>query len=158
MRPHIVGCLLLPSALASSPRHPQQPETLAGKRKTKYTGASKRALMRIFRRKELFNLNKIFPPWSKKQSLPSVPTEDSYDLLVQSRKNIVEPVLYFLWASDLILWKKQKSYFFLWYNILGFPFSDSEKEQMRILRSSVFSNGEEQEQDLCLHLYHFSIN
>lgn len=62
VRPHVAGCLLLPSALASSPRHPQQPDDLAGKRKTKYTGASKRALMRSFRRKQLFTLNKVFPP------------------------------------------------------------------------------------------------
>lgn len=59
--PYTVGCLLLPSVLASSPRHPQQLEDLAGKRKTKYTGASERALMRSFRRK-LFTLNKMFPP------------------------------------------------------------------------------------------------
>lgn len=37
-------------------------------------------------------------------------------------KPVIGPVLCFLWASELILWKKQKSYFFLRYNILGFLF------------------------------------
>lgn len=62
VKPCVAGCLLLPSAVASSAHHPQQPEDLAGKMKTNYIGDSKRILMRSFRRKQLFTLNKVFLP------------------------------------------------------------------------------------------------
>lgn len=154
MRPQVAGCLLVPSVPASSSRLTQQPGDLAGKIGDKIYWCPQKSLNEKFWKKTAFyfkwNISTLI-----KEANSSVPNEDSCDLL-KLFKNPVEPVLCFLWASDLIHWRNQKTYFLFWYSILVFPLSGSEKEQMWALVSSAFPNGEEW--GLCQLFYHISIN
>lgn len=51
VRPHVAGCRLLPSALASSPHHPQQPEDLSEKKEDKVYWGFQKSLNEKFQKK-----------------------------------------------------------------------------------------------------------
>lgn len=154
MRPQVAGCLLVPSVPASSSRLTQQPGDLAGKIGDKIYWCPQNSLNERFWKKTAFYFKWNISTLIKEANF-SVPNEDSCDLL-KLFKSLVEPVLCFLWAGGLIQWKKQKTYFLFWWSILVFPLSDSEKELMWVLLSSVCPNGEEQ--GLCQLFYQISIN